>query len=85
LVKDLRDLPAAERVAVGETLNSVLAAWGEPRRHTGIGLRKLGAGIIECRCGLRLRLLFTVETTRRELNFFAVGNHDKIQRILRGR
>ncbi|MFM8460241.1 MAG: hypothetical protein ACKOD5_06125 [Chthoniobacterales bacterium] len=85
MVKALRDLTPPERVAVGEALNSVLAAWGEPHRHRGSGLRKLGAGIFECRCGLQTRLLFTADAARRELNFFAMGNHDEIQRILRGR
>jgi hypothetical protein len=70
---------------VGETLGSVLEAWGEPHRHAGIGVRKLGSGIFECRCGLRLRLLFIPGAKARELNFFAIGNHDEIQRILRGR
>jgi hypothetical protein len=85
LVKDLRDLTPAERTAVGEAFNSVLAAWGEPHRHRGSGLRKLGAGIFECRCGRHTRLLFTADAAHRELNFFAMGNHDEIQRILRGR
>lgn len=85
MIKELRDLNPAERTAVGEALNSVLAAWGEPHRHRGSGLRKLGSGIFECRCGLQLRLLFTADATRRELDFFAMGNHDEIQRILRRR
>jgi mRNA-degrading endonuclease YafQ of YafQ-DinJ toxin-antitoxin module len=63
----------------------VLAAWGEPHRHRGSGLRKLGAGICECHCGRHTRLLFTADATRRELNFFAMGHHDEIQRILSGR
>jgi hypothetical protein len=70
---------------VGEALGSVLEAWGEPHRHAGIGLRKLGSGIFECRCGLRLRLLFVPDAKARELNFFASGNHNEIQRILRRR
>lgn len=85
MVKDLRDLTPAERAAVGEALHSVLAAWGEPHRHRGSGLRKLGAGIFECRCGRYTRLLFTADAAHRELNFFAMGNHDEIQCILRGR
>ncbi len=70
---------------MGEVLGFVLDAWGEPHRHAGIGVRKLGSSIFECRCGLRLRLLFIPDAKARELNFFAIGNHDKIQLILRGR
>jgi hypothetical protein len=64
---------------------AVLPALGSPHAHRGVGIRKLGPDLFECRAGLRQRMLFKVEKKKRELIFFEIGNHDEIRRLLKSR
>jgi hypothetical protein len=68
---------------VGEAINAVIAAWGNPHRHSGIGIRRLKGTLFEARCGLDERLAFLFIATPPELLFVSLGNHDEIQRLLR--
>ena len=68
---------------MNEALISMLNAWGSPHQHRGVGIRKLGQDLFECRAGIRLRLLFQPHPADRELVFFEVGNHDEIRRVLK--
>ena len=82
-LKHLGKLSTEDRLAANEALGSVLNAWGAPHAHHGAGIRKLGPKLFECRVGLRLRLLFQLNPSERELIFFEMGDHDKIRRLLR--
>ena len=81
LLAQLRQLPKDERRKVGAAVESVRANWGQPHRHTGAGIRRLGADLHECRVGLQTRLLF--QNIGSSLYFHFIGNHDEVQKFLR--
>lgn len=64
-------------------MNAVLAGWGKPHGHSGLGIRRLIRTIYECRVGLDERLAFVFVAKPPELVFFFIGNHDEIQRLIR--
>ena len=70
---------------MNQALVAILPAWGFPHAHQGVGIRKLGLDLFECRAGLQLRMLFKVGKQERELVFFEIGDHEEIRRILKGR
>jgi hypothetical protein len=41
LLEQLRKRTKAERNLIGEAMNAVLASWGQPHQHSGIGIRRL--------------------------------------------
>jgi len=51
--------------------------------HSGIGIRGLTPTIYECRIGLDQRLAFPFLSTPPELEFFFVGDHHEIQKLIR--
>ena len=63
-----RALPAAER-------------FGRPHAHSGLGSRKLGNTLFECRARLALRLIFQDRPTDIFVSF--LGDHDEIKASLR--
>lgn len=64
-------------------MNAVVASWGQPHLHSGIGIRRLTKTVFECRVGLEDRLAFVFVATPPELVFFFLGDHDEIQRLIR--
>ena len=83
LLEDLLHRSKEERKVIGEAMNAVLAGWGKPHVHSGIGIRRLTKTIYECRVGLDQRLAFVFIATPPELVFFFIGNHDEIQKMVR--
>jgi hypothetical protein len=83
LLAQLRTRSRADRKFIGEAMNDVVASWGQPHLHSGIGIRRLTKTVFECRVGLEERLAFVFITTPPELVFFFLGNHDEIQRLIR--
>jgi hypothetical protein len=83
LLDQIRQRPKADRKVIGAAMNSVVAAWGQPHRHSGIGIRRLTRTIFECRVGLDERLAFVFLATPPELVFFFLGSHDEIQNLIR--
>jgi hypothetical protein len=83
LLATLRSKTKDERRQVGEAMNQVAANWGRPHLHSGIGIRRLTRTIFECRVGLDDRLAFLFIATPPELQFFFLGNHDEIRRLIR--
>ena len=83
LLEQIRGRTKAERQEIGAAINQVLASWGRPHLHSGIGIRRLTKSIFECRIGLDDRLAFVFIATPPELVFFFLGNHDAIQKLLR--
>lgn len=85
LLEIIRSRTKQERREIGEVMNRVVAAWGHPHRHSGIGIRRLTKTIYECRIGLDERLAFVFVATPPELVFFFLGSHDEIQSLIRAR
>lgn len=83
LLEKIRSLPKAQRRDIGDAINRVLGSWGQPHKHSGIGIRRLTKTIFECRVGLDDRLAFVFIATPPELVFFFIGNHDEIQKLIR--
>lgn len=80
--KDLARLTQSQRAQVFEALLGLPAAFREPHRHSGLGLRKVHPrGIWEARIGLGLRLVLASEADTAVL--MRVAGHDEIRRFLR--
>jgi hypothetical protein len=61
----------------------IQAGFGDPHRHVGLGIRKLGPGLLEYRVGLKLRLIFMAR--KGVLMFDFAGSHADARNYLRGR
>lgn len=78
----LRGLSDARLSAVLEAIRAADAAYGNPHRHAGIGLRVIG-DFMECRDALDMRLIFQRQGDTLEFHFY--GNHDEVRALLRNR
>jgi mRNA-degrading endonuclease YafQ of YafQ-DinJ toxin-antitoxin module len=79
--KIVRQAGREEEVSV--TLKLMMEGFGHPHAHSGLGIRKLGKHLFECRTGLAWRLVF--EARKGILTFDFAGDHDQVQNYLRGR
>lgn len=77
----LKNLNSADLVRVEDALRGVPDIFGKPHVHAGLSIRRLRKNIYECRAGLKLRLLFRATTDA--LEFFFVGDHNSVQRLIR--
>jgi mRNA-degrading endonuclease YafQ of YafQ-DinJ toxin-antitoxin module len=68
---------------VSAALKLVLDGFGNPHAHSGLGIRKLGKHLYECRTGLAWRLVF--EAQKGVLTFDFAGDHDEVQNYLRSK
>lgn len=68
---------------VADILKMVVEGFGRPHAHTGLGIRKLGKHLYECRTQLAWRLVFLAQ--RGVLIFDFAGDHDEVQNHLRGK
>ncbi len=82
LLRQIRALGGRERQLIGQAIEEARLAWGTPHRHAGAGARKLTSGFFECRCGLKIRLVFE-ELPDGRLYFHLMGNHDEIRRFIK--
>ena len=80
--KQLRALPRNERADVVLKLLELADVFGQPHRHTGLGIRKLRGDLFECRVGLARRVLFRASADGLLIRF--IGSHDEVQKYLRG-
>jgi hypothetical protein len=64
-------------------LAQVAEEFGDPHRHGGLGLRKLGRRSYEARLGLGWRVIFIKEEDR--LTAYDLMNHDQVRQWLKGR
>ena len=78
----LRGLSGGRLAAVLEAIRAAEATYGNPHRHTGIGLRVIG-DFLECRDALNMRLFFQRRGDTLEFHFY--GNHDEVKAFLRNR
>ena len=79
--KIVRDARRQEEVSA--TIQLVIEGFGKPHAHTGLAIRKLGKRLYECRTGLAWRLVF--EAHKGVLIFDFAGDHDEVQKYLRGK
>ena len=54
--------------------------FGRSHLHSGLGIRKLGGKLFECRGNLALRFIFQDRLTDLFVSF--LGNHDEIKALL---
>ena len=77
----LRELPKSERAECLLALCELTESFGRPHAHSGLGIRKLGNKLFECRASLALRFIFQDRPTDLFVSF--LGNHDEIKALLR--
>ena len=73
----LSKLPKADRAQCWEAVLQLAETFGQPHVHSGIGIRKLGRWLFECRGNRDLRFLFLNLQDCLEVRF--LGNHDEIR------
>ena len=81
VMRRLRNLPKNERTECLLPLCELPEAFGRPHAHTGLGIRKLGDKIFECRGNVALRFIFQDRPS--ELFVCFLGNHDEVKALLR--
>jgi hypothetical protein len=62
IIRSAKSLNPEQRAALNAILAKVGQNFGDPHKHGGLGLRKVGADLWECRLDLRLRVVFSLET-----------------------
>ena len=81
VLQRLRRLPKNERVECLLALCELTEGFGQPHIHSGLGIRKLGERLFQCRGNLALRFIFQNRPTDLFVSF--LGNHDEIKALLR--
>lgn len=81
VLRRLRELPKSARVECLLALCDLDESFGRPHVHSGLGIRKLGDRLFECRGSLALRFIFQDRPTDLFISF--LGNHDEIKALLR--
>lgn len=81
VLRRLRELPQAERAECMLTLCELTEGFGRPHAHSGLGIRKLGNKLFECRGTLGLRFVFQDRPADLFVSF--LGNHDEIKALLK--
>jgi hypothetical protein len=81
VLRRLRQLPKGDRVECLLALCDLVEGFGQPHIHSGLGIRKLGNKLFECRGNRDLRFIFQDRTGELYVSF--VGNHDEIRTLLR--
>jgi len=77
----LQRLPKSERVECLLALCDLADTFGRPHTHSGLGIRKLGSRLFECRGNIALRFIFQDRPADLFVSF--LGNHDEIKALLR--
>ena len=81
VLRRLRELPKGEKVEGLLALCELAEGFGQPHVHGGIGIRKLGSKLFECRGNLALRSVFQNRPTELFVSF--LGSHDEVKALLR--
>jgi len=77
----LRELPKSQRAECLLALCELTESFGRPHVHSGLGIRKLGEKLFECRADLALRFIFQDRPSDLFVSF--LGNHDEIRALLK--
>jgi hypothetical protein len=80
VLRRLRNLPKDQRTECLLALCELPEAFGRPHVHSGLGIRKLGHKVFECRGNLALRFIF--QDRQSELFVSFLGNHDEVRALL---
>jgi len=81
VLRRLRELPKNEKVECLLALCELVESFGRPHAHSGLGIRKLGDKLFECRGSLALRFIFQDRPADLFVSF--LGHHDEIKALLR--
>jgi len=81
VLRRLREVPKSDRVECLLALCDLVDAYGQPHVHSGLGIRKLGNKLFECRGNRDLRFIF--QDRGDELYISFLGNHNEIRALLR--
>ena len=81
VMQRLQRLPKSERVECLLALCDLADTLGRPPTHSGLGIRKLGSKLFECRGNIALRFIFQDRPADLFVSF--LGNHDEIKALLR--
>ena len=81
VIRRLRDLPKNEKMDCLLALSDLAGVFGQPHTHSGLGVRKLGNKLFECRASLALRFVFQDRPTDLYISF--LGDHDEVKALLR--
>jgi hypothetical protein len=82
VLRRLRELPKAERAECLLALCQLTEGFGRPHAHSGLGIRKLGKKLFECRGSLALRFIFQDRPVDLFVTF--LGNHEEVRALLKG-
>ena len=80
VLRRLQGLPKNERVECLLALCDLPETFGRPHLHSGLGIRKLGAKLFECRGNVSLRFIFQDRASDLFVSF--LGTHDEIKALL---
>jgi hypothetical protein len=83
VLQRLRSLPKDDRTECLLALCELPEAFGRPHVHSGLGIRKLGDKIFECRGNAALRFIFQDRPSELFVSF--LGSHDEVKALLRSR
>jgi hypothetical protein len=81
VLKRLRGLARGDKAECLLALCELTDAFGRPHVHGGLGIRKLGERLFECRGTLTLRFLFQDRPAELFVSF--LGDHDEVKALLR--
>lgn len=77
----VRAYPKPVRSEIGQAIDRLETALGQPHQHAGLGIRKLVKNYFEMRVGLDLRLVFKLDSD--SITFAFAGTHDEVRRFLK--
>jgi hypothetical protein len=81
MLRAIGELTPKSRDKLEETLSRVAENFGNPRQHAGLGLRKLGPAIWECRLDLSRRIILIQD--EEALLAYDIMDHDALRAWLR--
>jgi hypothetical protein len=81
VLRRLNKLPKAVRVECLVALCELPEHFGQQHVHSGLGIRKIGKNLFECRGNISLRFIFQDRPTDLFVTF--LGTHDEIKSLLK--
>jgi hypothetical protein len=83
VLRRLKNLLKNDRAECLLALCELPEIFGHPHVHSGLGIRKLGDKIFECRGNVSLRFIFQDRPADLFVSF--LGNHDEVKALLQTR
>jgi len=78
---EARSLTGQQLDQIDAALSQLSAAFGQPHRHSGLGIRRLKKNHFEFRTDRDTRVVFKIEGSTATLRM--VGSHDDVRRFLK--